>query len=226
MDIKSKLASAAFGALMMASATTAFAAAAPTSPAILAPGDTVAVPDFLDGVVLVAAKTEDFGAGPGPTGTLTEFVASNSFASPFGLHDLAFAFSLSMSAGDVAKISLPGYAAFGTAVKSCNASACIEGTGDPPDLATRSANGDVVSFLFNTPLTGKSAGFVIYTNATSFADPPVASIFDSSGDVSFASVFLPAGVPEPATWAMMLLGFGAAGAMLRRRPSVVAKRAS
>jgi hypothetical protein len=27
----------------------------------------------------------------------------------------------------------------------------------------------------------------------------------------------PAGVPEPATWAMMILGFGAAGSMLRRR---------
>jgi len=30
------------------------------------------------------------------------------------------------------------------------------------------------------------------------------------------------GVPEPATWAMMILGFGAAGSMLRRRRSVTA----
>ena len=31
------------------------------------------------------------------------------------------------------------------------------------------------------------------------------------------------GVPEPATWAMMMLGFGAMGAALRRRPSVKAR---
>lgn len=32
----------------------------------------------------------------------------------------------------------------------------------------------------------------------------------------------PGGVPEPATWSMMILGFGAAGSLLRRRRSVVA----
>jgi hypothetical protein len=30
-----------------------------------------------------------------------------------------------------------------------------------------------------------------------------------------------AGVPEPASWAMMILGFGAAGALLRRRRGLV-----
>lgn len=30
------------------------------------------------------------------------------------------------------------------------------------------------------------------------------------------------GVPEPATWAMMILGFGAAGATIRRRRSLLA----
>ncbi|WP_414694730.1 PEPxxWA-CTERM sorting domain-containing protein, partial [Phenylobacterium sp.] len=29
-------------------------------------------------------------------------------------------------------------------------------------------------------------------------------------------------VPEPSTWALMILGFGGAGAMLRRRKTVVA----
>jgi hypothetical protein len=30
------------------------------------------------------------------------------------------------------------------------------------------------------------------------------------------------GVPEPSTWAMMIIGFGAAGSMIRRRKAVVA----
>ena len=33
---------------------------------------------------------------------------------------------------------------------------------------------------------------------------------------------LPPGVPEPATWAMMIIGFGAAGSMLRRRRAAIA----
>jgi hypothetical protein len=37
-----------------------------------------------------------------------------------------------------------------------------------------------------------------------------------NGTVSFA-----AGVPEPATWAMMIIGFGAAGAMVRNRRKLV-----
>ena len=30
------------------------------------------------------------------------------------------------------------------------------------------------------------------------------------------------GVPEPASWALMIMGFGAAGAMIRRRKAVAA----
>ena len=39
-------------------------------------------------------------------------------------------------------------------------------------------------------------------------------------DVQFGN--LAGGVPEPATWAMMILGFGAAGLMIRRRKAVIA----
>ena len=37
--------------------------------------------------------------------------------------------------------------------------------------------------------------------------------------------FLTPAVPEPATWALLLLGFGLAGAALRRRPSPAAATA-
>jgi hypothetical protein len=192
------------------------AGASVEAPAILTPGGTVAVPDFPDGVVLVATKVENFGGGAGPAGVLTEYVVTDSAVNPFGYHDVAFAFSLSLSSGDVVKMSLPGYAAFDTAVKSCNSAVCIEGTGTPPDTATRSANGDIVSFLWGTPLTTTSAGFVIYTNANSFIDPPSAQIIDLAGDVSLAPVFLPSTVPEPAGWALMLIGVGLIGSVMRR----------
>jgi hypothetical protein len=38
----------------------------------------------------------------------------------------------------------------------------------------------------------------------------------------YRNAALPQGVPEPATWALMILGFGAAGSALRRRKAVVA----
>jgi hypothetical protein len=46
--------------------------------------------------------------------------------------------------------------------------------------------------------------------------------FDNAGSIAFdikpvSEVRGPGGVPEPASWALMITGFGAAGAMLRRR---------
>ena len=38
-----------------------------------------------------------------------------------------------------------------------------------------------------------------------------------AGDYTGTLSFTPGGVPEPATWALMILGFGGAGAMLRRK---------
>ena len=91
---------------------------------------------------------------------------------------------------------------------------------------------------FSTLLTGLTVIGIHYGggsrlgNATSFfkfnAGTGVDSFtFDING-LSNAAVFSTGGdvpdpqgsVPEPATWAMMMLGFGAVGAMLRRRKSV------
>ena len=43
------------------------------------------------------------------------------------------------------------------------------------------------------------------------------SVVGTSGNGSYAGVINVAAVPEPGTWAMMLLGFGAAGYAMRRR---------
>ena len=46
-----------------------------------------------------------------------------------------------------------------------------------------------------------------------------------AGDYTGTLSFTPGGVPEPATWALMILGFGGAGAMLRRRKVFAVPRA-
>lgn len=46
------------------------------------------------------------------------------------------------------------------------------------------------------------------------------SDFGSRGFAGLADPTDPGGVPEPASWAMMLLGFGLTGTMLRRRPAL------
>jgi len=206
--------------------TSALAASGTGAPAILLPGGSVSLPDFPDGVALVATKTSSFGGGPGPAGVLTEYVVTDSTVNPFGYNGLVFAFSLSLSSGDVAQIALPGYAPFDTAVKSCNNTVCIEGLGTPPDTATRSSDGDVVSFLWGTPITTTSAGFSVYTNATGYIDPPSGKIIDAAGDVSLVSVFLPSAVPEPASWTLMLLGIALLGPVIRGKANVTGRRAS
>ena len=41
--------------------------------------------------------------------------------------------------------------------------------------------------------------------------------FDASSNLTLFSTGMAGGVPEPATWAMMIIGFGAIGASMRRR---------
>lgn len=75
-----------------------------------------------------------------------------------------------------------------------------------------------------TILAGASgAGFVI-VNGADWADDFPSSSSNSQLLLNFLNVnATPGGVPEPATWAMMLLGFGAMGVALRRRPTVSAR---
>ena len=80
-----------------------------------------------------------------------------------------------------------------------NTAAHLEGAGILGSLA----NGGFFNFAFNG---------VDYTLQTSLNGV-------KSSPISTPATFTPVNgaVPEPATWALMILGFGAAGAMLRRR---------
>lgn len=70
-------------------------------------------------------------------------------------------------------------------------------------------------FAFTGALGGVSARYVQYTIIATDGNAPS----DNAGlsNINFSTDTIPTGVPEPATWAMMILGFAGAGTVLRRR---------
>jgi hypothetical protein len=86
------------------------------------------------------------------------------------------------------------------------------GIGSPIALGANPFNTDLIE---NYALAGQTWGAGIYTLT-------VQGTRGDSGSFGGNVAFEAAAVPEPATWAMMLLGFGAIGFSLRRRRSSLA----
>lgn len=85
-------------------------------------------------------------------------------------------------------------------------------------------NGSVIGTLTASPTTGLWQQFYGTWNSGSATTADLALVNDNTirfgndfvlDDIAFGTSR--PGVPEPATWTMMIVGFGAAGAMLRRR---------
>jgi hypothetical protein len=57
---------------------------------------------------------------------------------------------------------------------------------------------------------------MVTTGGTQFFARPDSAVSDQFNPAFFGTNFLSSGVPEPATWAMMLIGFGAIGYSMRR----------
>ena len=91
-----------------------------------------------------------------------------------------------------------------------------------PTYSVTSPTAQVNTFIVNYSSAGY-AGFLDDFNTASHAYTPVSASIDlisqtnRYGFQNARQAFAIAGVPEPATWAMMILGFGAIGAVIRRR---------
>lgn len=102
------------------------------------------------------------------------------------------------------------------------------GLGSGSVIATFSTGGDnafnfTSATINGSPITITNAGSVIFAAATNV--PLMAGLNrivitgTASGNVSYGGniTFVPNAVPEPATWAMMLVGFGMVGGAVRYR---------
>ena len=222
--------------LKTALASLALASAAPTSAAIVSyngtnynPGDVITI--FFDGFTNGAVV-------PGLTSTLTltfnNVNAAGDYVFTYALTNTsngtlqpssevtAFGFNTNPNP-DVANSSITstavdpddrltgissGSISNGTSVEICGTGGpnCAGGGSNGPDLGETSGGQFILAFLGADPGTVTLSGATVRYQSTGLT---------GSGSAIGRPTTPP--VPEPATWAMMLLGFGAVGFALRRR---------
>jgi PEP-CTERM motif len=127
---------------------------------------------------------------------------------PYG-SGLYIDYEITLTSGDVTEFIVSDYSGLAVSVKECGIPGC-GGSGAnsvSTTSASRSSDGSDISFLFDGDLSGTahSANLQLLTNATNFVDP-FGTFVTSDGDM-FPIAVLTLSIPEPSTWAMMLLGF-------------------
>jgi hypothetical protein len=132
---------------------------------------------------------------------------------------LYFDYEIQLTAGALSALTVTGWAGFQSFVKECGITGCGGSGSDglTATSATRSANGDQITFAFGTPLTAgeHSANLQIFSSASLFQDP-LAFFTTVSGNTFSIDVVGPA-TPEASTWAMIIIGFAGIGFMACRR---------
>jgi hypothetical protein len=146
---------------------------------------------------------------------------------PYG--GLYFDYEISLTSGDISAFSVQGYAPLEVAVKQCGVADCggSGANGESTSAATRTADGDGITYFFDGDFVGgtHSANLQLLTNATSFIDPP-ATFENAAGEVFSLAIVGPAPIPEPATWAMLIIGFAGLTALGRRASRKIAAYAA
>ena len=87
------------------------------------------------------------------------------------------------------------------------------------------SNGDYISVTIPVITTQNLTQFVGFSSDTPFTSLTVTGV-PNAIDVTNFTTGAPGAVPEPAIWALMLMGMGGVGAMLRQRRGVVTAESS
>lgn len=174
------------------------------------------------------APGKPIGAGIGVTTITTDFLTAEDIGQPGFVYTPGQVFLLGVTS------NLPGDAdgqrhlvvftndafaqsaqniAFGTLFPDVNEDTLIN------DLVTTENIGDISDFAFKYAVNAGPNGSIAFNIGDSFT----AIAFSNGQIIGTGTSALIGGVPEPAEWALMLLGFGGAGAVLRarRQPIVV-----
>jgi hypothetical protein len=196
--------------LLAASAAFAMVAAAPAAQAIVLDPGTSGSPDLLSlgsGSTLVANTGSLPFSNSAFSGTIDEWVYEDT-ANTFGSGDLTWIIQVASSANSsdaIARVTAGNFATFMTDVGD-------NGGANAPSLVDRDTPGHTIGFSWAATgglLAGQTSDLLmIDTNASRFTTGTLAVIDSQTSDLS---AYEPSAVPEPPTWAMMLLGFAGLG---------------
>ncbi|WP_068874572.1 MULTISPECIES: PEPxxWA-CTERM sorting domain-containing protein [unclassified Phenylobacterium] len=94
------------------------------------------------------------------------------------------------------------------------------------DGTSQVVTGAILAALPGMDANGSQTSFTTNGRLTFSFDSAITAVTMASGNYSLeigdiGAIFAGTAVPEPATWAMMILGFGGVGALMRRRRAMV-----
>lgn len=167
----------------------------------------------IDGATTISSYTVD----QGPSGSFTIGFSEGGLTNPFS-EILAFMSSLAGTLSITATTTTPG--PLGGANDTDFSSVSLLQAPFPGGTTT-----DIPPTAFSTDFDE----FYRLNNIPILANTPYRVLFQGTpgtenGSFGAALSFTPSAVPEPATWAMMLLGFGAVGFAMRRKNAVSGER--
>jgi hypothetical protein len=176
----------------------------------------------------IAPGTASIGFTTGFTVSPSVFSASNAFVTvsnttgglttapsapfPFAFGTFNGSLSFTQVVGDTILQSLPSLLSFGGITFSAGSVTTLSYSSTPG--VSTSGSLYLLGVISQAGFDDTGASLTLSFNSTG------GSAYSASATLATPPSALPGGVPEPATWAMMLAGFGAAGYALRRRRTV------